>query len=230
MEYFDKILQTLWYWQHLAQGIAKWHLSSVEALPSANFWKSEKGPISWTEWNSVMEFAYTLILTRCTPWDCQMAFKIGWVFAEVQILFKFKGYCKMTFIIGRGFAENQILKKWKWPYLLNWVECIDRLLCKHRYYQDLAKRLWNVIFHRSRFCRAPNSENVKMALSLELSGMKFCIHIGILTRCSPWDCQMTFGIGRSFAEVQILKKSENKLFIVWSILIKFCRQFDVEKI
>ena len=25
---------------------------------------------------------------------------------------------------------------------------------------------------------------------------------------SPWDCQMTFGIGRGFAEVQILKKSE----------------------
>ena len=36
--------------------------------------------------------------------------------------------------------------------------------------------------------------------------MKFCIHIGILTRCSPWDCQMIFGIGRGFAEVQILKK------------------------
>ena len=36
--------------------------------------------------------------------------------------------------------------------------------------------------------------------------MKFCIHIGILTRCSPRDCQVTFGIGRGFAEVQILKK------------------------
>ena len=35
-----------------------------------------------------------------------------------------------------------------------------------------------------------------------------CIHIGILTRCSPWDCQMTFGIGRGFAEVQILKENE----------------------
>ena len=36
--------------------------------------------------------------------------------------------------------------------------------------------------------------------------MKFCIQIGILTRCSPGDCQMTFGIGGGFAEVQILKK------------------------
>ena len=48
---FDKILQTIWCWKDLAQGIAKWHLSSVEALPSAKFWKSENGPISWTEWN-----------------------------------------------------------------------------------------------------------------------------------------------------------------------------------
>ena len=29
--------------------------------------------------------------------------------------------------------------------------------------------------------------------------MKFCIHIGILTSCSPSDYQMTFGIGRGFA-------------------------------
>ena len=48
LEYFDKILQTIWCWKDLAQGIAKWHLSSIEALPSAKFWKSEHGPISWT--------------------------------------------------------------------------------------------------------------------------------------------------------------------------------------
>ena len=47
----------------------------------------------------------------------------------------------MTFIIGRGFAERQILKKWKWPYLLNWVEYIDRLLRKHWYYQDLSQEI-----------------------------------------------------------------------------------------
>ena len=38
-------------------------------------------------------------------------------------------------------AERQILKKWKWPYLLNWVEYIDRLLRKHWYYQDLAQEI-----------------------------------------------------------------------------------------
>ena len=46
VEYFDKILQTHWYWQDLAQEIAKWHLSAVEALPSNKLWKSENGPIS----------------------------------------------------------------------------------------------------------------------------------------------------------------------------------------
>ena len=59
----------------------------------------------------------------------------------------------MTFIIGRGFAECQILKKWKWPYLLNWVEYFDKLLCKHWYWQDLVQE-WNIV-------------------------MKFCIHIDI---------------------------------------------------
>ena len=66
----------------------------------------------------------------------------GCVFAEVQILKKWD-YGKMTFIIGRGFAERQSLKKWKWPYLLNWVEYIDRPLRKHWYYQDLAQEIVN---------------------------------------------------------------------------------------
>ena len=51
----------------------------------------------------------------------------------------------MTFGIGRGFAEVQILKT--------------------------VRLLQNGFYHRSRFCRAPNSEKVKMALSLELSGI-----------------------------------------------------------
>ena len=76
--------------------------------------------------------------------------------------------CKMTFIIGRGFAEGQILKKWKWPYLLNCVEYIDKLLRKHWYWQDLAQEIANWHFNQSRLCRAPYSEKVKMALSLEM--------------------------------------------------------------
>ena len=46
----------MWCWKDLAQGIAKWHLSSVEALLSAKIWKSENGPISWTEWNILINF------------------------------------------------------------------------------------------------------------------------------------------------------------------------------
>ena len=46
VEYFDKLLRKHWYWKDLAQEIAKWHFSLVEALPSSKFWKSENGPIS----------------------------------------------------------------------------------------------------------------------------------------------------------------------------------------
>ena len=86
VEYFDKLLRKHWYWQDLAQEIANWRFLSVEALPSSEFWKSENGPISRTVKNIVMKFAYTLILTRCSQWDCQMIFGIGRGFSEVQIL------------------------------------------------------------------------------------------------------------------------------------------------
>ena len=39
VEYFDKLLRKQWYWQDLAQEIAKWHFSLVEALLSSKFWK-----------------------------------------------------------------------------------------------------------------------------------------------------------------------------------------------
>ena len=78
-----------------------------------------------------MKFCIHIDIDKMYPWDCQMTFEIGWVFAEVQILKKKKwDHCKMIFIIGWGFAECQILKKWKWPYLLNWVEYFDRPLHK----------------------------------------------------------------------------------------------------
>ena len=183
VEYFDKLLRKHWYWQDLAQEIAKWHFHPSRLCRAPNSEKVikalslELSGILW--WN----FAYTLILTRCTPWDCQMTFEIGWVFAEVQIL-------------------------------------------------KIVRLLQNDIYHRSRLCRAPNSEKVKMALSLELSGILWWnfAYTLVLTRCSPWDCQMTFGIDRGFAEVQILKKVKFNSLTVWNILIKFCRQFDVEKI
>ena len=63
-------------------------------------------------WN----FAYTLILTRCSLWDFQM-----------------------TFGTGRGFAEVQILKTSNLPYLLNLLVYFDKLLPTHYYWHGLDK-------------------------------------------------------------------------------------------
>ena len=60
--------------------------------------------------------------------------------------------------------------------------------------------------------------------------MKLCIHID-MDKISPRGCQMSFGIGRDVAEVQILKNSETGI-ISWNflnMLIKLCINigFDV---
>ena len=47
-----------------SETIAKWHLSSVEALPSARFWKSENGFISWTEWNILIDFCVNIDIIK----------------------------------------------------------------------------------------------------------------------------------------------------------------------
>ena len=87
-EYFDKLSRKHWYWQDLAHEIANWHLLSVEALPSSKFWKSEMA-LSLELWRILWwNFAYTLILTRCRQWDCQIIFGKGRGFAEVHILKK----------------------------------------------------------------------------------------------------------------------------------------------
>ena len=101
LEYFDNIVHTQWYWQDLAQVIAKWHSSSVEAMTRSKFWKRKNSPISWLSGIVWWNFAYTLILSRSSPMDCQM-----------------------LFVIGRGYADVQILKKkWNWLHLLNifWI-------------------------------------------------------------------------------------------------------------
>ena len=139
---------------------------------------------------------------------------VKWHLRLAEFLPRFKfwkkwDYCKITFIIGRGFAEPQILKKWKWPYLLNWVEYFDRLLRKHRYYQDQAQEIVKCHFSSVEVLpstKFQKSENGPISWTEWNIVTKFCIHIGILTRCSPWGCQMTIGISRGFAEVQILKK------------------------
>ena len=127
VEYFDKLLRKHWYWQDLAQEIAKWHFSLVEALPSSKFWKSENGAISWTEWNIVMKFCIHIDIDKMYPmwlsndiWDW-LSFCRGSNSEKVRLL-------QNDIYHRRGFAKRQLLKKWKWPYLLNWVEYFDRLL------------------------------------------------------------------------------------------------------
>ena len=39
-------------------------LSSVEALPSAKFWKSENVPITWTELNILIDFCVNLYIIK----------------------------------------------------------------------------------------------------------------------------------------------------------------------
>ena len=88
----------------------------------------------------------------------------------------------MTFSIGQGFAECQILKKWKWPYLLNGLEYIDKLLRKQWYWQDLAQEIAKGHFlsvealPSSKFWK---SENGPICRTVKNIVMKFCIHIDI---------------------------------------------------
>ena len=51
--------------------------------------------------------------------------------------------------------------------------------------------------------------------------MKFCIHIGILTSCSPWDCQMTFLNWSRFCRGSNSEKSENWLLNCLEYFDKF---------
>ena len=152
--------------------------------------------------------------------------------------------CKMTFIIGRGFAERQILKKWKWPYLLNWVECFDKLLRKYWYWQDPAQEIAK--WHFSLVEALPSSkfwksDNGAISWTEWNIVMKFCIHIDI-DKMYPmklsndiWDwlsscrgsnseknetCKMTFIIGRGFAERQIMKKWK------WPYLLNWVEYFN----
>ena len=112
VEYFDKLLRKHWYWQDLAQEIAKWHFSLVEALPSSKFWKSDY-LLNWVEYCE--EILHTHWYWKDVPHKI-----VKWHLRLAEYLPRFKfwkkwNFCKMTFIIGRGFAERQILKKVKMP-------------------------------------------------------------------------------------------------------------------
>ena len=132
VEYFDKLLRKRWYWQDLAQEIAKCHFSLVEALPSSKS-NSEKVIMALSlEMSGILwrNFAYTLILTRCTPWDCQMTFEIGWVFSKVQILKKVRLLQNLSLVEALPSSkfwksENGLISWTEWYILINFCVNID---------------------------------------------------------------------------------------------------------
>ena len=139
-----------------------------------------------------LTFAYTLILTRSSPRDCEM-----------------------TFIIGRGFAELQIRKRWKWPYLLNWVEYYDKILHTHWYWQDVAQEIVKChlglveVLPRFNFWKElnwPYLLNLLVYFDKNLHTHYYWHDIDRgIAKPSPRDCKMTFNIGRSCAYFQIMK-------------------------
>ena len=123
----------------------------------------------------------------------------------------------MSFFIGWGFAQLQILKKWKWPYLLNWIEYCNEILYTHWYWQDVAHEIvkWHLglieVLPRFKFWK-------KWNLTLK----PFGIFDKILQTIWYWKdlaqgiakwrlssvkrLRTDIFIGRGFAELQILKK------------------------
>ena len=114
----------------------------------------ELSGILW--WN----FAYTLILTRCSPSDCKILFRIG-----------------------QGFAEVQILKeKWNWLYLLNLLVNFDDILHTHYYRHNLDREIAK---SSPSYCKMTSVEAVPSSKFWKSESgrternivMKFCIHI-----------------------------------------------------
>ena len=95
--------------------------------------------------------------------------------------------CKMTFIK----SENGPISRTEWNILISFGVNID-----------IDK------IYRSRLCWAPNSEKVKMALSLELWRILWWNFAYTLTlkRCSQWGCQMIFGIVEVLPRFKFWKK------------------------
>ena len=90
LEYFDKILQTHWYWQDLAQGIAKWHLSSVEAFAERQILNKWKWPylLNWVEY-------FNKLLRK------------HWYWQDVT-----QEIAKWHFSLGEALPSSKFWKKW----------------------------------------------------------------------------------------------------------------------
>ena len=120
VEYFDKFLLKHWYWQDLAQEIAKWHFSLDEALPSSKFWKSYNGAISWTEWKLWWNFA-THWYWQDVPHEI-----VKWHLRLVEFLPRFKFWIKNETIAKWYLSSVEALKSakfWKSENgVVSWTE------------------------------------------------------------------------------------------------------------
>ena len=155
----------------------------VKALQSFKFWKSDNGAISWTEWNTLMTFCIHIDIDKMNPmrlsndiWDW-LSFCRG-----SQILEKVRLLQNDIYHRSRLCRVPNSEKGEKLPYLLNWVEHFDRLLCKYRYWQDLTQEIAKWYFSSvevlpsSKFWK---SENGPISWTEWNIVIKFCIQIGI---------------------------------------------------
>ena len=197
VEYFDELLRKHWYWQYLAQEIAKWYFSLVEALLSSKFWKSDNGAISWTEWNIVVKFCIHIDIDKMCPmrlsndiWD--------WFLPRLKFWKKWNWSCPLNLLVyfdkilhthycwhdlDRGIAKSsprdckmtfnigrgcaKLQILKKWKWL-NWVDYCDETLRRHWYWQDVAQDI--VKCHLGLAEALPRFKcwkTVKLALSLE---------------------------------------------------------------
>ena len=207
VEYFDKLLRKHWYWQDLAQEIAKWHFSLVEALPSSKFWKSDNGAISWTEWNIVMEFCMHIDIDKMYPmrlsndiWDW-LSFCRGsnseksetiakWHLSSVEVLPSAKFWK----------SDNGAISWTEWNIVMEFCMHID---IDKMYPMRLSNDIWDWLS----FCRGSNSEKSETIAKWHLSSVE------VLPSAKFW-------------------KSENGLisWTEWNILIDFCINIDIIKI
>ena len=125
-----RLSNDIWDWLSFCRGsnsekcetTAKWHLSSVEALPSAKFWKRENGLTSWTEWNTLIDFWVILILRRSGPRNCEMSF------SSVEVL-----------------PSSKFWKNENGP--ISWIEWnIVMKFCRHI---GIDKMLWRLIYAKN---------------------------------------------------------------------------------
>ena len=146
-----------------------------------------------------------LILTSSSPRDCEMTFIVGRGFAELQILKKVK--------MALSFELNGILW-WNFAYTLISTICSPRdcqisFGAGRSFAEVQVKKKWTWPYLLKRL----------VYFDKILHTHYYWKYLGrLFAKCHssahPRDCQMSFGIGRGFAEVQILKKKWN-----WSYLL-----------